>query len=355
MRKGKRRGGALGGILGLGFPKGVSPNELKAALRMARSAGKKQVELDNTTLDYDKALKILEGYNKMQNFWQGKTADQRSAYIKSHYLSGTTHKPWKNMTQARLRKILSRIRYGYLPGKFIADRADKNFIDLWYNMIKAPKDTRAKMFQAIAKMMVTTHDRGTLTPFKDQQDVAAFMNDVMNLEAQEKYSYTKHGMNKYRNAIQYAPGRVRLFTGKKSAVKKFLNKKNKKKLSAAMLKKIKQNMKRNKGGANDDDDNDDGPDFGIGDAAADIAMPPAAASAAAAAAAAVDPLAHIPDDDALADVLGTDAPPPPPAAAAPSAVQDAFMKGALMAAAKKKRKKAPPKVESHYALRSRKT
>ena len=109
------------------------------------------------------------------------------------------------------------------------------------------------------------------------------------------------------------------------------------KIHMAKLRKMKKNKKQQIAAPaiepfSDDDD--------IGDAAADIAMPPAAASAAAAAA--VDPLAPIGDDDALADVLGTDISP-----------ANAILQGAQMAA-KKKRKKAP-QVTSHYALRSKNT
>ena len=104
----------------------------------------------------------------------------------------------------------------------------------------------------------------------------------------------------------------------------------------AKLRKMKKNKKQQIAAPAIEPFSDDDDD--IGDAAADIAMPPAAASAAAAAA--VDPLAPIPDDDALADVLGTDISP-----------ANAILQGAQMAA-KKKRKKAP-QVTSHYNLRSK--
>lgn len=54
---------------------------------------------------------MLRDFNKMQNFWRGKSTEERGDYIKLHYFSGTTHKPWKNMTEARLIKFLNRTKW----------------------------------------------------------------------------------------------------------------------------------------------------------------------------------------------------------------------------------------------------
>ena len=216
----------------------------------------------------------------------------------------------------RLIKILRRTKKGCLPKKYIEDRGDPEFINEWLKQQHAPRDSKAKSFQALLKGVLKTRKiprQSYIEKTNDFDDLLAQLDDLVPPELPKKGKKGKKG--------------------KKS--KKGTSRKGKKK-GAPPPPEIEP--------FSDDDDDDDG----VGDAAADIAMPPAAASAAAAAAA--DPLAPIADDDILADVLGTDA-----AAAVPSAVADAFLKGAQMATAKKKRKKAPAKVESHYALRSRNT
>ena len=50
---------------------------------------------------------MLASYYKMIDFWREKSKEERSAYIKSHYLKGITHKPWQNMAMTRLVKILN--------------------------------------------------------------------------------------------------------------------------------------------------------------------------------------------------------------------------------------------------------
>ena len=243
MRKKKK-----GGMFGLGFPKGVSPEQLRTALKIARSAGKDTVTLEDKTMDYKEALKTLESFTKMQNFW--KTHNHRD-FVRPKY-----SKKWKYMTEPRYASILNNLR----------------------NRMAA---------EMMAKWLVP------------QTNTAKKM---------------KRTLNKWK----------RLQKGSDAA-----------KIHMAKLRKMKKNKKQQIAAPaikpfSDDDD--------IGDAAADIAMPPAAASAAAAAA--VDPLAPIGDDDALADVLGTDISP-----------ANAILQGTQMAA-KKKRKKAP-QVTSHYNLRSK--
>ena len=61
------------------------------------------------------ARRMLQGFNGMVDFWNGKSAAERSAYIKDNYLSGSTHQPWQNMTMARLVKILNRTKHNKYP------------------------------------------------------------------------------------------------------------------------------------------------------------------------------------------------------------------------------------------------
>ena len=100
------------------------------------------------------ARKMLQGFNGMVNFWRGKTKAERSAYIKDNYLRGTTHIPWRNMTLARLIKILNRTKHNKYPRRFIARRGTQDFINEWALLKKAPKDNKAKMFQAMLRQMV---------------------------------------------------------------------------------------------------------------------------------------------------------------------------------------------------------
>ena len=90
------------------------------------------------------ARRMLQGFNGMVDFWAGRSAAERNAYIKSHYLRGTTHVPWKNMTLARHVKILNKTKHNKYPRKFIARRKNADFISQWALLKKAPKDNKAK-------------------------------------------------------------------------------------------------------------------------------------------------------------------------------------------------------------------
>ena len=58
------------------------------------------------------------------------------------------------MTMARLVKILNRTKRNRYPKKFIARRGTADFIEEWAKLKKAPKDNKAKMFQALLKKMI---------------------------------------------------------------------------------------------------------------------------------------------------------------------------------------------------------
>ena len=93
----------------------------------------------------ENAEAMVEGYNKMRNFWNGMSSEERGNYIKRNWLKGTTHKPWQKMTDARLKKIVRRISNGALPTKFIKDRGTKDFVNEWYDFTKKyPKNPNSK-------------------------------------------------------------------------------------------------------------------------------------------------------------------------------------------------------------------
>ena len=108
----------------------------------------------NHQLSVASARRMLQGFNGMVDFWRGKSPAERSAYIKAHYLNGTTHVPWRNMTLSRLIKILNRTKHNKYPRKFITRRGNADFINQWALLKKAPKDNKVKMFQALLRQMV---------------------------------------------------------------------------------------------------------------------------------------------------------------------------------------------------------
>ena len=248
---------------------------------------------------------MLQGYDKMVNFWNGKSAAERGQYIKDHYLNGNTFMPWKNMSMARLIKIIKRTKKGLLPRKYIIDRGGPGFINEYLWQRHAPRDTKAKSFQALLKAVLKTRNIPRQSYIEKTNDFADLLQQLDDLVPPELPKKGKKGKK-----------------GKKRSIKKKGTSRKGKKKGAPPPPEIEP--------FSDADDDDDGGDDGIGDAAADIAVLPAAASAAAAATA--DPLAPIADDDVLADVLGTDAPPAP----------------------KMKRKKKVYQPTKQYELRSRK-
>ena len=150
MRRGRRKGGMF---------KGVTHAELERMIKGAAQLGEDEITVrDGDRKDHqisvDSAMRMLEGFRGMTDFWAGKSKAERSAYIKSHYLRGTTHHPWQNMTLARLVKILNRARHNKYPRKFITRRGDPDFVNEWALLKKAPKDNKAKMFQAMLRQMV---------------------------------------------------------------------------------------------------------------------------------------------------------------------------------------------------------
>ena len=145
MRRGRRKGDMI---------KGVTHAELRDAIAHAGAANSNTVNLNGHVVPIANARKMLQGYYKMVNFWQGKSPAERGWYIKDHYLSGTTHKPWHNMTLARLVKILNRTKHNKFPRKFISRRGNADFINQWALFKKAPSDNKAKMFQALLRQMV---------------------------------------------------------------------------------------------------------------------------------------------------------------------------------------------------------
>ena len=150
MRRGRRKGGMF---------KGVTHAQLGRLLADAEAAGREGFPIkDKNGVDHqislDSARRMLEGFRGFKNmtdFWKGKTRAERSNYIKSHYLRGTTHQPWKNMTMARLIKILNRTKANRYPKKFIARRGNPDFVDEWAKLLKSPRDNKAKNVPGVAE------------------------------------------------------------------------------------------------------------------------------------------------------------------------------------------------------------
>ena len=90
------------GIIGLGFPAGVSPAQLKTALKTARELGQGTVTVGEKTMPYSAALKIHQGYTKMQNFWK---THNRKDFHKPKY-----SKKWKYMSEVRYAALLENLR-----------------------------------------------------------------------------------------------------------------------------------------------------------------------------------------------------------------------------------------------------
>ena len=182
MRKGRKRGGALGGML-----PGVTYNRLMDELQNAMRHGSDNVKIRDAKgreylIPVDRVQSMLDEFDKMTGFWDGMSKQERSAYIKSHYLSGSTHVPWKNMTLARLIKIIKRTRKGYLPGKFIEKRGTNDFINQWLRLNKAPKDNKAKMFQALLKTVTQTRKVHGQTKIKKTRDFANLLEQLNHVD-----------------------------------------------------------------------------------------------------------------------------------------------------------------------------
>ena len=63
MRKGRRRGSALGGMI-----KGVTHDNLRDAIAQAGADGRNMVNLNGHVVPIENARKMLRGYYKMINF-----------------------------------------------------------------------------------------------------------------------------------------------------------------------------------------------------------------------------------------------------------------------------------------------
>ena len=105
---------------------------------------------------------MIGGFDDMKEFWEGKSPEERGAYIKSHYLTGNTHKLWSRMTNACMRKILKRIRNGTLPRHFMARRASADFLKSWLDFSKGSKsNSKANKLATILNTLAVTNARGT--------------------------------------------------------------------------------------------------------------------------------------------------------------------------------------------------
>lgn len=141
MRRGKRGKG----IIGLGFPKGVSPEQLKTALRVARDLGQDTVTVGDKTMPYSTALKIQQGYTKMQNFW--KNHDHRD-FVRPKY-----SKKWKYMTEPRYAAVLNNLRNRMIEemqGKWLVPQTDtakkmKRTLKKWKRFQKGTVEAKRHM------------------------------------------------------------------------------------------------------------------------------------------------------------------------------------------------------------------
>ena len=141
MRRGKRGKG----IIGLGFPKGVSPGQLKNALKVARDLGQDTVTIGDKTMPYSTALKIQQGYTKMQNFW--KNHDHRD-FVRPKY-----SKKWKYMTEPRYAAVLNNLRNRMIEemqGKWLVPQTNtakkmKRTLKKWKRFQKGTEEAKRHM------------------------------------------------------------------------------------------------------------------------------------------------------------------------------------------------------------------
>ena len=206
MRKGRRKGGMFYGI---------TYDKLDQLVAQAQTRGDDFVTVTDAyrqehVVPMASARKMLSGFKKMTDFWKGKSAKQRSDYIKSHYLSGSTHEPWKNMTMARLAKILNRTSGKRYPKRFIARRGTHDFVEEWGKLLKPPRDNKAKMFQALLKKMIVMNKlarnknkklrklRPKLLPFDNFESLLLQLDDFKNGHVDIGKKQKMKGKNAYK-------------------------------------------------------------------------------------------------------------------------------------------------------------
>ena len=100
------------------------------------------------------------------------------------------------MTMARLVKILNRTKRNRYPKKFIARRGTADFIEEWAKLKKAPKDNKAKMFQALLKKMIVMNklydwkkghvDIGNKHPIKGKNIMKKLKKDIRAMDNWER-------------------------------------------------------------------------------------------------------------------------------------------------------------------------
>ena len=73
--------------------------KIKNALKVARDLGQDTVTIGDKTMPYSTALKIQQGYTKMQNFW--KNHNHRD-FVRPKY-----SKKWKYMTEQDMQLFLT--------------------------------------------------------------------------------------------------------------------------------------------------------------------------------------------------------------------------------------------------------